>query len=422
MAIASACMPSMRPVARLLSSLRAPLNEGQLHIDLLQLLAQQLHMASPPNARFSELAREAVTKARQSVAFGGVLFCRLPAVQISYKLPCKPPLSMDFPRPEALAKVGRDGLRARRTHTMTSRRNILKFSGVAAATGLAGCATATRINPLIPPVSKVIQDPGQVQPSAAAMGAPPGTAFDPREKPTYVPQTNDPIGFSIADNLFWNDIMMEHAMFFVQLMPGPDLDGPRRQAEEFQRIFKRQLEMSSGIRPDNYVAFNRSTIDQAKRFSEYKKTMREQQATGRMRSLVWPLFFQHTAREADRFAARLDQYNRRSIELDRPEVVDFWSKTMGEHSGFIAHLLDPDERLLIDQATKLEHAFRDQNFRNVRGDDVMKAAHEVLDFKTVGEKGIYAGKIKSIISPPLASHVRREAVKFIDELKRTQAG
>lgn len=82
--------------------------------------------------------------------------------------------------------------------------------------------------------------------------------------------------------------------------------------------------------------------------------MREQQASGKMRSLVWPLFFQHTARETDCFAARLDLYNRRQIELDRAEVVDFWSKTMGEHSAFIAHLLDPDERLLIEQATRME--------------------------------------------------------------------
>lgn len=73
--------------------------------------------------------------------------------------------------------------------------------------------------------------------------------------------------------------MTEHAMFFVQLMAGPDLDAPRRQAEEF--------------------------------------------------------------------------------EFDRAEVVDFWSKTMGEHSAFI--------------------------------------------------------------SPPPVPHMRREAVKFIDELKRTQA-
>jgi hypothetical protein len=148
--------------------------------------------------------------------------------------------------------------------------------------------------------------------------------------------------------------------------------------------------------------------------------MREQQASGKIHSLVWPLFFQHTAREADRFATRLDMYNRGHVEFDRRELVDFWSKTMGEHSGFIAHLLDPDEKLLIAQASKLEASFRSESFRNVRGDDVLKAAHEVLDFKTVGEKGIYAGKIKSIISPPLASHVRREAVKFIDELERTR--
>lgn len=151
----------------------------------------------------------------------------------------------------------------------TSRRDLLKAGGLMTLTGAAaGCATATGINPVVPPVAKVIQDPGQTQPTAASMGAPPTSAFSPREKPTYVPQTNDPLGYSIADNLFWNDIMMEHSMFFVQLMPGPELDGPRRQAEEFQRLFARQLEMSRGIRPDNYVAFNRSTIDLAKRLSD----------------------------------------------------------------------------------------------------------------------------------------------------------
>jgi hypothetical protein len=77
---------------------------------------------------------------------------------------------------------------------------------------------------------------------------------------------------------------------------------------------------------------------------------------------------------------------------------------------------------VIEQATRMEKSFRSQTFRQVPGDEVMKAANEILDFKTVGEKGIYAGQIKSIIPPPLASHVRREAVRFIDELKRTQAG
>jgi hypothetical protein len=301
-----------------------------------------------------------------------------------------------------------------------TRRDILKAGSALAIGGVVGgCATATHINPAVPALAKVVQDSEQTRSTPAQPNPSTGPNTPPERMPTYVARARDPYDYSLADNLFWNDIMMEHAMFFVQLMPGSELDGPRRQAEDFQRQFAQLLDQSRGLKPDNYVAFNRNSSDMAKRFGDYKKTMREQQASGKIRSLVWPLFFTHTAREADRFASRLDLYNRREIGLDRAEVVDFWSKTMGEHSGFIAHLLDPDERLLIEQATRLEKSFRSQNFRNIPGDDVMKAAHEVLDFKTVGEKGIYAGKIKSIISPRLASHVRREAVRFIDELSRT---
>ncbi len=305
-----------------------------------------------------------------------------------------------------------------------TRRDVLKAGGLLVAGGaLGGCATATGINRAVPPAAKVVQSSSQTHATSAAAGAsmPSDVQFD--QKPTYVAERNDPLSFSRADNLFWNDIMMEHSMFFVMLMPAndPELAGPRKQAEEFQRLFAEQLRMSSGLRGDNYAAFNQRTIELAKRISDYKKTMRERQASGKMRSLVFPLFFEHTAREADRFAARLAQYNRRDTGFDRSEVIDFWSKTMGEHSAFIAHLLDPNERLLIDQARKLEDAFLHKGFRQVKGDEVMKAANEVLDFKTVGEKGIKAGKIKSIIHPSLASHVRREAVKFIDELKRTEA-
>ena len=303
-----------------------------------------------------------------------------------------------------------------------TRRDVLKAGGLIVVSGTVGaCATATGINPAVPPAAKVLQDSKQTAATPASAGATmPLSSAEPRDKPTYVPQSNNPVAFSLADNLFWNDIMMEHVMFFQQLMPGPENDTPRRQAQEFERMFAQQLERSRGINESNYVAFNQKSIDLARRVSDYKKTLREQQASGKVRTLVWPLFFEHTAREADRFAARLALYNRRQIDLERSEVIDFWSKTMGEHSEFIAHLLDPDEKLLIDQAEKLGKSFRSREFRNVGGDSVMKAAQEVLDFKTVGEKGIYAGKIKSIISPRLASHVRREAVRFIDELKRTQ--
>jgi hypothetical protein len=303
-----------------------------------------------------------------------------------------------------------------------TRRGLLKVGGAAiGVAAVAGCETATGINRAIPPAAKVIQDRGQIQ--TAAVGSTPiplPQGWNSEDKPTYVADARDPVAYSIADNLFWNDILMEHALFFTQLMPGRELEEPHRQAEEFMRLFAQQLEQSRSLDASNYVAFNRRSIDHAKRFSDWKKEMKERQESGKLRSLVWPLFFEHTAREADRFSKRLDMYSRREIEFERGEVVDFWSKTMGEHSAFIAHLLDPQEKLLIENAERLHKAFENPSALRASGqsDPVMKAAEEVLDFKTVGEKGIRSGMIKSIIRPELAAHVRREAVRFIDELKR----
>ena len=49
----------------------------------------------------------------------------------------------------------------------------------------------------------------------------------------------------------------------------------------------------------------------------------------------------------------------------------------------------------------------------------MEAVNGIIDFKTAAERGIQEGRIKSIIHPALADHVRREAVRFRDELQRT---
>src|SRR5215218_3102780 len=97
------------------------------------------------------------------------------------------------------------------------RRNVLKAGGVMLLGGaVGGCATATEINPLIPPVAKLIEDTAQTRPTPAEPGAPAGPKLPTLEKPTYVAKAPEPFAYSLADNLFWNDIMMEHAMFFQQ--------------------------------------------------------------------------------------------------------------------------------------------------------------------------------------------------------------
>jgi hypothetical protein len=56
--------------------------------------------------------------------------------------------------------------------------------------------------------------------------------------------------------------------------------------------------------------------------------------------------------------------------------------------------------------------------QNPEMDAVMSAAQTMLDFKTQAVRDIESARIKSIIEPRLADHVRREAIKFVNELKR----
>ena len=292
-----------------------------------------------------------------------------------------------------------------------TRREIIVAGSIGALGGvvLSGCASTTYSAPAAG--------------ATAVMGDARVTTKNGGTKPVYVPDAgaNDPLSLSHADNLFWTDILAEHALFFTLLMPGDDLARPRAQAQDFHRRFTAQFERlrQSGGRSADYVALNRSTIEIARPFIDFKHQMREQQEAGRLHSLVWPLFFDHTAREAERFVGRLDRFSRGDVGDDRSEVVNFWSLIMAEHADFIAHLLDPEERQLVEQAFK---ASRD--FRNLRAQPpastapAMQAAEEIINFKTAAEKGIQTGAIKSIINPALADHVRREAVKFADELRR----
>jgi hypothetical protein len=249
------------------------------------------------------------------------------------------------------------------------------------------------------------------------------TAKEGGTKPTYLPEagSNDHVAHSVAENLFWNEQMMEHARFFVMLMPGPELAGPRGRAERYQQTFAGQLERarSASLDRGNYAAFNRSTVELVKPYADFKHEMRDQQAAGRLQSLVWPSFFEHTAREAERFNRRLEQFTRGDTSTDMKEAAEFWTIIMGEHAGFIAHLLDPEENALIQKAMQTSDAFRRMH-DNVppSKEPVEKAVDDIIDFKTAAEKGIQTGKIKSIIHPALADHVRREALKAADELRR----
>ena len=265
------------------------------------------------------------------------------------------------------------------------------------------------------------------------------------EKLVVVPrlEDRDVTAHAWADARFASDIMAEHALFFALLMPEELAAKERAEALQFHRSFgalheqlgAADLPERSGVR--SFVA---QFTELAKPFIEYKARLGEAQATGELRSLVWPLFFDHTRHEAERWERRLTALGEGESDFERAEVVQFWANIMDEHARFMAHLLDPDEFELIEKAISASNVFRSIGDDTVGGtitalarepgavvesltqhpeiDAVMSAVQSILDFKTQAVRDIEAGRIKSIIEPRLADHVRREALKFLNELKR----
>jgi hypothetical protein len=246
-----------------------------------------------------------------------------------------------------------------------------------------------------------------------------------------------------ADARFGADILAEHALFFALLMPEELAAKERAEAlrfrDEFQAIYDKIDAAGPPARSD-VTSFTAQMTEPLKRFIDYKARLGEAQTTGQLRSLVWPLFFDHTRHEAERWERRFAELGRGETEFERKEVVRFWTNIMDEHSRFVAHLLDPNEFELIEKAFSTSNVFRELGDDTVTGtvaalgqepgtvldslamnpdvDAVMSAAQTILDFKTQAVRDIEAGRIKSIIEPRLADHVRREALKFLNELKR----
>lgn len=266
------------------------------------------------------------------------------------------------------------------------------------------------------------------------------------EKQMILPEsTNADAGDLVwADARFAVDIMSEHSLFFSMLMPEEAAPDEKRQAQAFQQRYVKLFHKIDAKGPPGWSetkGFVRNLKSEIQPLIEYKEENHKAQVKGALQSLVWPLFFDHTRREAVRWVNRMDDIANGHTDLERKEVVGFWGGIMDEHARFVAHLLDPDEYDLVEKAFKTSDVFQalakgrtgpvralvrqpmtvvDSLLNNPELDAVESAAETMLEFKTDAVRKIETGKIKSIISPILADHVRREAVKFLDELKRTK--
>jgi hypothetical protein len=272
-----------------------------------------------------------------------------------------------------------------------------------------------------------------------------GAPEEPFEKPVVLPdvEDQDPAHHAWADARFATDIMAEHGVFFALLMPPELAEKERTEALRFSETFAglhKRIDAAPPPDKGDLKRFTSDVVEAMKPFIEYKATLGDAQRDGTLRSLVWPLFFDHTRHEAERWSRRLEQLGGGESELDRKEVAGFWDNIMEEHARFVVHLLDPDEFAVIEEAARASTVFQKLGEGGVAGatsalladpgtvtkalvqnpetSAVLSAAEHILEFKTKAARDVEAARIKSIIDPRLADHVRREALKFVDEIKR----
>jgi hypothetical protein len=237
------------------------------------------------------------------------------------------------------------------------------------------------------------------------------------------PGSTDPAVHSRNEVLFWSDQLREHGLFLAMLLPGTEATELRRKSLQFRDTFDGLFNRAQGraFGRHEFRGLNRVAIELTKRFVDFKLTLEEGLRTGQIRGLIYPSFAAHVAAEGEHFINHLTDLNAGNIEQDLAEVIPFWARIMGEHAQFAAQLLDPGhEQPLIEQADAL--AARFQELASSGDAAALAAAGEmILDYKETAESGIESGEIQSIIHPALADHIRREAVKFLDELRQAMA-
>ena len=209
--------------------------------------------------------------------------------------------------------------------------------------------------------------------------------------------------------------------------------------------------------------FNDEVIAALGKIIDYKSMVLKRLITCDLGGSNYPLLIDHIRREAIRFRVILLRLqNGIKVPLAEQALQEeiFWLRIMGEHALFIAHLLDPSERLLIKQSVQFAEDFETlrlqagdlesmevpQAFENwllpeklagchlppgfgdlpkpfliprlVRfNQEVIDLTKEIRDFKEIALQLIKACQVLSIIPPLLADHVLREAEMALDDLR-----
>jgi hypothetical protein len=248
------------------------------------------------------------------------------------------------------------------------------------------------------------------------------------------PNTRD----ALNEVRFWVRILKEHSLFISLSLPCSRQD-LIAEAQRFYELFQGlQNRVESRTTLDqNLIAELRHAVEA---LIAFKHKLMRMLVTCELRGPLYPLLLDHITREAIHF---LDFLNCRPCSDTLVAILkeqSFFLRIMKEHIEFIISLLDPSERELLAQAQASKEVFSDllETARDLKSmarsrtehfnrviqftETVTQRVTELRNFKaTAHELAVLCRLLSAIPDPLLLDHVRREADKFLQELKDMRA-
>lgn len=246
------------------------------------------------------------------------------------------------------------------------------------------------------------------------------------------------VGSKLDVARFWTRIMKEHALFIRLGLPA-DQEQLRAEAQAF---FDRFEELETRVNQARVLDADLldDLIQAVRDFIEFKRQLLALVIQCQLAPCLYPLLIDHITREAVNF---LDLLKDGSPEdpLDAILAIEvFWLRIMKEHIEFVRGLLDPSERLLIEQSDEFIEAFsrlleeaRDLQSMNFQAqpdsfntvirftDAVLNNITQLRDFKATAHELALLCQLLSIVSTPLLfDHIRREADRALVEISALQ--
>lgn len=199
-------------------------------------------------------------------------------------------------------------------------------------------------------------------------------------------------------------------------------------------LTKKEMQLKPGREDpgleDSVRRLNSQAIHLTRSLADFKSEVLNGVQNCSIFTFILPAMIEHLLEEAHTYIEYLEKLQHGIDPYQENYIMDakaFWDHIMAEHAQFVAHLLDPSEVKLIQQANRFAERFfrlaREAEWIKTRGrfdrymraliQEEIRSVKEIRNFKKTGEELILACQVRSIIIPLLADHILREANYFL---------